>query len=296
MASERYVWAIGLRCNSILKIYEIREAKATLREAKCDWQETRIPLFFAGEIRNLQHGFQDGMVMRKVLTLLIWLALCGGAAAEEIDGEVNLSMIDPYQRLAPGFCGSYRPDLLQWRRLSLGGGLAMHISSRFNYETTNAALLPDSTDWYYYYQRFIEVVNFDFFGEARWAIFGADEPRAEDAALTGAESAQETRWKGWLTLTGGVIVNSGTRSGYLTNYQDSVAAGGYHYIIDFRQGYLPDEVEYRTDAYLSPGLLIGIGKFIVGYRHWFYFDHFDIAKGEPARMVGTLRLGYRFTW
>lgn len=233
--------------------------------------------------------------MRKYFPLLVWLILCAGAAAEEVDGEVNLSLIDPYHRLAPGFCGSYRPEFLQWRNLSLGAGLALHISSRFNYQTTDPVLIPDSTDWYYYYQRFIEVVNFDFFAEGRWALFGADESQDLETTVTGASLTHPSRWKGWLTLTCGAVINSGTQSGFLTNYQDSVA-GDYRYIIDFRQGYLQDVVQYRTDPYIAPGILIGIGNFIVGYRHWLFFDHFDIAKGDPARMLGTLRLGYRFIW
>ncbi len=221
--------------------------------------------------------------MNKYFACLILLALAGSCAAEEIDGEVNISLVDPYQRLAPGFCGSIRPDFLQWRGLSLGGGLALHISSRFKYETSDLDTITaaDSTSsykigWLYFNENFLEVINFEFFVEGRWQFLG----RAEDA-----------QWKSWLTLIGGGIINSSVITNYQTQYDDSAG-----YIVDLEKYVRTFETQYRSEAYLSPGILIGIGNFIVGYRHWIIFNDEALEQGKPARMVGTLRLGYRFTW
>ena len=221
--------------------------------------------------------------MRKYLIPLLGLMLCSTAAAEEIDGEINISLVDPYRRLAPGFSGSYWPEFAQWRGLSIGAGLALHISSRFNYENTNLDTITpadtdDSTRWgkLYFNENYLEIVNFDFFAEGRWQFWGI---------------GKQTRWRGWITVATGAIINSGAITNYQTQFRDSAS-----YAVDIDQYTRAFKPEYRTDLYVAPGFLIGISNFIVGYRHWLFFDHFDIAKGQPPRMLGTFRLGYRFTW
>jgi len=218
--------------------------------------------------------------MKKYLILFSLLLFAGSALAEEIDGEINVSFVEPYDRLAPGFSGSYRPETLEWRGLSLGAGLALHISSRFRYETTEPLQIADTSHfhygWYYFDENFLEITDFDFFVEGRWQFLGRSE---------------ESKWRAWLSLIGGMIINSSTVTRYQTQYEDSS-----YYVVDLVKYSDTFQTEYRSEAYLSPGFLIGIGNFIVGYRHWLVFDNSALKLDEPGRMLGTLRLGYRFTW
>jgi hypothetical protein len=188
-------------------------------------------------------------------------------------------MIEPYQRFAPGFVGTFRPDFLAWRRFSLGAGLGLHISSRYQYETTTPQPITGISGkegWYYFNENFIESSIFDFFAEAAWRFLGKDE---------------DARWSGWLTLNSGLTVSAASRSAYQTQYEESGDS-----LVSYAQYSLTYKTIYRTDAYLSPGVTIGINRFIVGYQHWFYFDENTIPRGKPARLSGTLRIGYRFTW
>ena len=209
---------------------------------------------------------------------MVCLLVVGGAAGHEIDGEVVISYIDPYNRLAPGFCGSFRPEFLDWKGLSLGGGLALHISSRYNYETTPWIEYTSTTydSSFFYDDKFIEIVNFEFFTETRFHFLGSDE---------------NARWKGWLTLNLGAVIHSATRSLYRTrqSYEGGDLAEWVRFVYN-----LPDK--YRTDLYTSPGLLIGIGNFVVGYRHWFYLEEPSIELGDAGKTTWTIRIGYRFMW
>lgn len=218
--------------------------------------------------------------MKKFVVIAALLILAGAISAEEIDGEINISYVDPYERIAPGFCGSYRPEALQWQGFSLGAGLALHITSRFQYEETPVQVIDDTSHshygWNYFNENFLEITNFDFFAEGRWQFLGISE---------------DLKWRAWLSLTGGFIINSGSVTRYQTQYEDSS-----NYVIDLVKYSDTFKAEYRTEAYLSPGFLIGIGNFIVGYRHWLILDDSAIDPGKPGRMVGTFRLGYRFTW
>jgi hypothetical protein len=225
--------------------------------------------------------------MKYFYVTIACLILAAVSGAEEIDAELNVSLVGkPYEKALPGFGGSYRPDFLQFGEFSLGAGLLIDISDRFLYQNNDPQVMPDSVEqnskqWYYESDYFIEFVNFDFFAEGRWKFLGEDAKKS---------------LKGWLTLNLGAIINSGARYQNLTNFQDSVGTSGIHYIVDFRQAEYTLTSVYRTDPYVSPGLLIGIGNFYFGYRHWLFFDKFDVDAGEPARMLGTIRLGYRFTW
>lgn len=213
---------------------------------------------------------------RYLLCLLVLPVLVQYAPAEEINGEVNVSFIDPYERFAPGFCVSFRPEMLDWRGLSLGAGLALHISSRFKYETTEAQAIPDTTNWYYFNENLTELANFDLFAEGRWQFLGRFDER---------------NWKGWVTVNAGLIINSAQGTTYQTQYE---VDGDY--IVSLYKYVLSPGTEYRTESYISPGLLFGAGNFIFGYRHWFFPESAHINRGQPGRMAGTVRLGYRFTW
>jgi len=232
--------------------------------------------------------------MKSCLLLCLAMLLATVASAEEIDGELNVSLLaDPYQKVQPGFGGSYRPEFLQFSRFSLGAGLMIHISDRFLYQDNNPDSLADSlayrpgganTQWYYEQDFSIEFVDFDFSTEARYQLLSSED---------------EGGFKAFLALNAGFIVNSGARYEKLTNFLDSVytsQGNELHAIVDFAQAEYTLKTRYRTDLYLSPGLLLGLGNFYFGYRHWFFFDSFDVADGEPARMLGTVRLGYRFIW
>ncbi|MCX6640028.1 MAG: hypothetical protein NTW14_06045 [bacterium] len=215
--------------------------------------------------------------LAKPALLLFCLLLMVPAQANEIDGEVDISFVNPYEHFMPGFCASYRPEFLRWNRFSVGAGLALNISSRFKYETTNAQVIPDSLDWYYFDESFAELTNFDFFAEGRFILSNPD--------LT-------SKWKTWITLSGGAIINSNTRTVYETLFEQTQTG----LLIDLQKYAYYYPIQYRTEGYLSPGLLIGVGDFIFGYRHWIYLDNTKIELGKPSRMVGTLRIGYRFTW
>jgi len=230
--------------------------------------------------------------MKSCLLLCVAMLLAAIVSAEEIDGEVNVSLLaDPYDKVLPGFGASYRPDFLQFGRFSLGAGLMIYISDRFLYQDNNPDSLADSlayrpgganTQWYYEKDFSIEFVDFDFSAEARYQLLSSEDERG---------------LKAFLTLNAGCIINSGARYEKLTNFLDSLSEGGeVHTIVDFAQAEFNLKTRYRTDLYLSPGLLFGVGNFYFGYRHWIFFDSFDISDGEPARMVGTVRLGYRFIW
>ena len=232
--------------------------------------------------------------MKSYPLLCIAMLLTTVASAEEIDGEVNVSILaDPYEKVQPGFGGSYRPEFLQFNRFSLGAGLMIHISDRFLYADNSPQILADSlayrpgganTQWYYEKDFSIEFVDFDFSTEARYQLLSSEGERG---------------LKAFLTLNAGLSINSGARYEKLTNFLDSVyiyQGSELHTIVDFAQAEFNLKTQYRTDLYLSPGLLLGLGNFYFGYRHWFFFDSFDIADGEPARKLGTVRLGYRFIW
>jgi hypothetical protein len=203
--------------------------------------------------------------MRTKLIIFILVLIASTSAAEEITGEIDISFLDPYDRLAPGFCGSYWPEIMQYKRMSMGAGLSLSISNRFNYETTVAEAVDPVAypNWYEFEERLIELVNFDFFLAGRWKFAGLDE---------------DAHWKGWLTLHAGAMIQTGNKVTYLTQYQLSAGSPS------------------RTDVYVAPGILVGIGNFIVGYRHWIYTDESAVELGDPARTLGALRIGYRFTW
>ncbi|MFH1861394.1 MAG: hypothetical protein ABH878_01160 [bacterium] len=212
--------------------------------------------------------------------LLAMLLLTGFCQAEEIDGEINVTYIDPYQRLAPGFACSFRPEFLEWRSLSLGAGLSLQISSRYKYETTEPLAIednPNKVGWYYFNENFVELTNFNFFVESRWNYLGT-EP--------------ESHFKSWITLSFGAIVNSCVKTTYQTQYEDSIG----QYILDIDKYSFSYQTRYRSEGYVAPGILFGIGNFYFGYQHWFFFDEPELPEGYPGRSRSTIRLGYRFVW
>ena len=214
--------------------------------------------------------------MKRLIIFLLLLMIATDGLSEEIDGEVNIAFVDPYDRLAPGFCLSYRPDFLKWKGLSLGGGLGMYISSRFSYETTDAfPIETDSTKvgWEFFNEYLMELINFEFFAEARWQLSG----RHDDA-----------QWKSWFTLNGGAIIHSGVRTRYQTQFFFDEPLNTITHIEKY---YSRFKTRYRTDFYLAPGILIGIGNFTVGYRHWLYTNAETLELGYPGRTLGSLRLG-----
>jgi|GEM_PF-3369355 hypothetical protein len=231
--------------------------------------------------------------MKSCLLLCLAMLLAAIAYAEEIDGEVNVSLLaDPYDKVLPGFGASYRPEILQFGRFSLGAGLIIDISDRFLYDDNTPQVWPDSvtpprqgganTQWYFERDFSIEFVNFDFSAEARYQLL---------------ESQSERGFKVFLALNAGCIFNTAPRYEKLINFLDSTSqVTNLHYIVDYVEADLSLKAKNRADLYLSPGLLFGVGNFYFGYRHWFFFDSFDISDGEPARMLGTVRLGYRFIW
>ena len=223
--------------------------------------------------------------MKRWIFMLAVLILAADVMAEEIDAEVNLSLVDPYGKVATGFTGSFRPEMLEWRGLSLGGGLGLHISNRFKYDQSplidfdpGEAYTTDTTTWYYFDKDFIEIINFDLYLEGRWRFFGA---------------GLDDRFKGSITLSAGALIHSvaGTLKRTIWEELDSnnepLGIGVYIFNL---------ESEYRTDLYISPGLLVDIKRFIVGYRHVFYFDDPKLMKGKAGKTVGIFRLGYRFFW
>ncbi len=225
--------------------------------------------------------------MKRWIYLLVLLVLAADVMAEEIDAEVNLSLVDPYGKVTTGFTASFRPEMLEWRGLSLGGGLGLHISNRFKYDQSplnefdpGEAYTTDTTTWYYFNKDFVEIINFDLYLEGRWRFFGA---------------GLDDRFKGSITLSAGAIINSvaGTLKQTVfegLNDTDPIEILGYgEYTYNL-------ESEYRTDLYFSPGLIVDIKRFIVGYRHLFYFDDPTLIKGKAGRTVGIFRLGYRFFW
>ncbi|TKJ39709.1 hypothetical protein CEE37_10545 [candidate division LCP-89 bacterium B3_LCP] len=215
--------------------------------------------------------------MKKAIILLSLFVIAYSASAHEITGEISIGFIDPYDRLAPGFCGSFTPEYLEGKWLSLGAGLALNISNRFNYETTPADSIPGFSDWWEFEERLVELVNFDFFLEGRLKFFG----HSEDA-----------HWKGWLTLNSGVIIQSSSGIVYITQFEVDAQDN----IIDMLQYTSRSTNKYRTDLYLTPGVLIGIGNFVVGYKQWFYPGNSVLELGKPGQTLGTFRIGYRFIW
>ncbi len=208
--------------------------------------------------------------------------------ADELDLEVNISYIEPYENFVPGFSASIRPDLLKWGRFSLGGGLGIHVSSRFSYETPRWILYlsdypledpaNDTTyiiNAHYYDDNLIEIINYEVYLEGRLQLLGDDE---------------DAQWKAWLSLNIGFVDNSSIRTQHRT-YATTPPNEVYD-VDDDRISW----TEHAANLYLSPGLSIGIGNFIVGYRHWIHFDESSLIKGEPARQLGTIRVGYRFIW
>jgi hypothetical protein len=233
--------------------------------------------------------------MKKVACLL-WLVVlvpCLGAQpadefqgkkkpSQEIDGEVGAAYINPYHSVLPGFAVSFRPPFLRWKSFSLGAGMGINISSRFQYEgpTEDVPIPPepegDSTKhaqgWVYFDENFVELVNFNFFAEVRWQFLTQPEKKA---------------WQGWLTLSGGEVVNSSVKTRYQTQYLPPDTSGVIEEYEKFTDRFA---AKYRSEPYLAPGIMLGKGNFIFGYQHFVYFDAVDLIKGRP------LRLGYKFTW
>jgi hypothetical protein len=233
--------------------------------------------------------------MKRYLILLTCLIFSTAAAAEEIDGEVNISVLnEPYLddfRIAPGFCVSWRPDFLQRDRWSLGAGASLSIASQFQYATSgldtidslNAPSLPERWGWLFFNEYFMEVTHPDFFLEGRYRLLGMEEDR----------------WKGWITLTLGEALSSAAVLRQQTQFDaDDENAPVFRIPRNF-------ESQTRWEPYLSPGIMVGIKNFIIGYRHWIYFQKLDLEdkyppgqleEPYPPRLLGTLRVGYRFTW
>jgi hypothetical protein len=221
------------------------------------------------------------MTFRKLILLLaLVFSFAVNATAEEVNLETNISLITPYDKVTSGLGGTWRPEIFSWGRLSLGLGMVANISSRFYYETTPALPIPDSSissGWKYTNDNHLEVADFDFHLEGRYQVLG---------------DYDNTKWKGWLTLTLGEVINTGAITQYQSHFRDSanyMVQGPITYITTYTS-------PTRVDAYISPGFLVGIGNFTVGYRQWFYFDNFDIRPGEAGRLRGSLRIGYRFQW
>jgi hypothetical protein len=216
-----------------------------------------------------------------LLTVMIF-SFAAVAMAEEIDLETDLSLLRPYDKATPGLGGTWRPEFLQVNRWSLGIGLIANISNRFRYESTEPLPIPDSLQtpiggWKYINDNHLEVADFDFHLEARWRGFGLSDYE---------------KWKGWLTLNLGYLLNTGAITQFQTQYRDSA-----NYVVNGPLTYVSSYTSpTRKDPYISPGILVGIGNWIIGYRQWFYFDNFTIRPGEAGRLRGSLRLGYRFQW
>lgn len=256
-------------------------------QIKKDWVEARAKAHLLPGFEIVETGYGDDDLYHVVLIGEVRIGLAEDEIVHEkeeerwfyyneITGEVNISWLDPYDRLAPGFCGTYWPEFLQYKGLFAGAGLALNISNRFNYETTLAEPIEGYPNWYYFEERLIELVNFDFFLAGRWQFAGRDE---------------DAHWKTWLTLLTGLVLQTGNKVTYLTQYYDSLET-----IWDIDKYSLSGGAATRTDFYLSPGILVGIGNFVVGYRHWIYTDESAVEPGDPARTNGALRIGYRFTW
>jgi len=229
--------------------------------------------------------------MKRYFILLACLIFSTAAAAEEINGEANVTVLgEPYQddfKIAPGFCLSWRPDFLEWDRLSLGGGLALSIASQFQYHLSEVNTIADTSHprfgWLYFNEYFMEVTHPDFFLEGRYRLLGEEEQR----------------WKGWITLTLGESLSSAA----VIRQQTQFDTANFNNIpLQFQSNL---ESQTRWEPYISPGFLVGIKNFIIGYRHWFYFVSRDLdekfppddpGNPYPPRMLGTLRVGYRFTW
>ncbi len=229
--------------------------------------------------------------MKRLILALCILLIASNAIAEEIDGEVSVSLIDPYKKFIPGFSISFRPDILSWDRMSFGAGVSLYVSSRFNYETTNWIWYakgyydPDSTDWYYYDENLVELANYEIFTESRFRFLGKSE---------------DDHWKGWLSLNLGVVDHASARTTFTTiaeqrEYVDTLGVTQYEVLQTDRYS-----VDYNTvhkqSFYAAPGLMIGIGNFFAAYKHWIYFDSRDLIDGEPSQTLGTIRVGYRFLW
>jgi hypothetical protein len=229
---------------------------------------------------------------RLILVPIFLLLLIPNASAEEISGEVDVSWADPYDVGVPSFSASFRPDIFNFDRLSFGGGLAIYVSSRLNYETTpliefepDPEFQTDSTVWRFFDDNFTELVNYEIFTETRFRLMGKSD---------------DDHWKGWLTLHLGYVDHTSRRTLYTTvaeywEHADSLGNTVFERL-DSEKFTFSLKTEHDATFYFSPGILVGIGNFIVGYRHWFYLDDKTLIEGEPARNLGTIRLGYRFTW
>ena len=229
---------------------------------------------------------------RLITTIIIILLNTPFALADEVSGEVGVSWADPYDKGVPGFSASFRPDIFNFGRLSFGGGIAIHVSSRFKYDDTpwiefepDPEFQTDSTAWFFYDEYFIELVNYEVFTETRFRLLG---------------DLDDDHWKGWLTLHLGYINQTGRPTQFSEvaeqwEYVDSLGVTQYDVLQSDRFTFTY-KTEHDAVFYASPGILVGIGNFIVGYRHWFYFDDKSLIEGEPARQLGTIRVGYRFIW
>lgn len=232
--------------------------------------------------------------MKRIFFTIVIFVLACQVNANEINGEVNISWVKPYEKLVPGFNITIRPELLEFGRFSFGGGVGMHISSRFNYDNSphwmpidsaNAPSYTDSTEWFYYDEDFIELVNYELNIETRFRAFGNEDER----------------WKGYLTLHAGFIIHASQRTLNQTiaeqlkedYYNDSLYTTS---ILNSDLNTYTFKTEFDPSFYFAPGIMIGIDNFFVGYRHWFYFNDRTLAEGKPAETYFTFRVGYRFRW
>ena len=100
-----------------------------------------------------------------------------------------------------------------------------------------------------------------------------------------------------MTLNVGAVLSLASITQYQTQFRDSVASNGSEWIVGGPLNYITaSTAPMRFEPYVSPGFLIGIGNFTVGYRHWIYLKDLDIKPGQSGRLWGSLRIGYRFLW
>ncbi|MFH1735465.1 MAG: hypothetical protein ABIE92_12215 [bacterium] len=224
--------------------------------------------------------------MKYLIPCLLLLAMVGVSHAEEITANINVSLVDPYSHVVPGFNISLRPEFADFGRFSFGAGFGMHISNRINYYNSNwIEFVPsdttydtDTTDWFYFDEEFIDLIHYEIFLDARYRVLGRSE---------------EDKWKGYLSINLGFVSNAGKQS-----LKETVA--GQHKdelnIITSNVFAYNFQTEYENSIYLSPGIQVGVNSFIFGYRHWILFNNRDLIDGKPAQMIGTANLGYRFSW
>ncbi len=232
--------------------------------------------------------------MKRLLLLSLIPMLFCNAGANEIDGEINVSWMKPYEIFMPGFNVTFRPEMLELGRFSFGAGLGMHVSSRYNYDNSpnwiefvpsDTSAITDTTDWFYFDEEYVELVNYELNTETRFRIFGTEDDH----------------WKGYLSLHAGYILHSAQRTLKQTVaeqlkeefYNDSLYSSS---ILYSEANTFTFKTEFESSFYFAPGVVLGVGNFIVGYRHWFHLSDRALVKGEPAESYFTFRVGYRFIW